>query len=159
MGETLMYQYKRQCDTDIRVARIFNTYGPRMLKQDGRVVSNFVWQALTGQPLTVYGDGSQTRSFCYVSDTVQALILLMKSNYIGPVNIGNPLECTISELANLISALLEKELPAIQLPLPSDDPTRRCPNIAIAARELNWWPKVKIEAGLAEMIKDFKSRL
>ena len=159
MGETLMYQYHRQYGVSIRVARIFNTYGPRMLEYDGRVVSNFIRQALKGDPLTIYGDGSQTRSFCYVTDTVKALILLMNSSYSQPVNIGNPLECTISELANLVCALFNGSLLLTQLPLPSDDPTRRCPNIAVAARELDWWPEVRIEDGLVTTIEDFQNRI
>lgn len=159
VAETLAFDYHRQNDVDIRVARIFNTYGPRMLENDGRVVSNFVVQALSGNPLTVYGDGSQTRSFCYVSDLVDGLIRLMNGNNIGPVNLGNPGEYTILQLAETIQRMINPDVPLQFKPLPKDDPTRRKPDITRAREWLDWKPKIPLEEGLTPMIADFRSRL
>lgn len=159
VAETLAFDYHRQNDVDIRVARIFNTYGPRMLENDGRVVSNFVVQALKGVPLTVYGDGSQTRSFCYVSDLVDGLVRLMEGSHLGPVNLGNPSEYTILELAKTVQSMVN---PSTQLkfePLPQDDPKRRKPDITRARSWLDWQPQVPLEDGLRETIEDFKARL
>lgn len=159
VAETLAFDYHRQNDVDIRVARIFNTYGPRMLENDGRVVSNFVAQALRGNPLTVYGDGSQTRSFCYVADLVEGLIRLMNGEHVGPVNLGNPGEYTILQLAETIQRMINLDVPLQFKPLPKDDPTRRKPDITRAKAWLNWEPQVPLEQGLVPMIEDFRSRL
>lgn len=159
VAETLAFDYHRQNNVEIRVARIFNTYGPRMLENDGRVVSNFVAQALRGEPLTVYGDGSQTRSFCYVSDLVEGLMRLMNGDYIGPVNLGNPGEYTILELAQTIQKMVNPEGEVQFKPLPQDDPKRRRPDITRAKTHLDWEPTVPLEAGLEPMIEDFRSRL
>jgi UDP-glucuronate decarboxylase len=159
VAETLAFDYHRQNDVDIRVARIFNTYGPRMLENDGRVVSNFVSQALQGIPLTIYGDGSQTRSFCYVSDLVDGLIRLMNSDHTGPVNLGNPGEYTILQLAETIQSMINPDVPLQFKPLPKDDPTRRKPDITRAREWLGWEPKVPLKEGLVPMIEDFKARL
>jgi len=132
VAETLAFEYYREHKVDIRVARIFNTYGPRMLENDGRVVSNFVVQALRGEPLTVYGEGSQTRSFCYVSDLVEGLMRLMNGDFIGPVNLGNPDEYTILELAQVIQGMIDPEAELVYKPLPEDDPKQRQPDIARA---------------------------
>ncbi|MEO0352770.1 MAG: UDP-glucuronic acid decarboxylase family protein [Cyanobacteria bacterium P01_A01_bin.15] len=159
VAETLAFDYHRQNDVDIRVVRIFNTYGPRMLENDGRVVSNFIVQALQGNPLTVYGDGSQTRSFCYVSDLVDGFIRLMDGDYIGPMNLGNPGEYTILELAQSIQKMVN---PAAELkfePLPQDDPRRRQPDITKAKTMLGWEPTVPLQEGLGLTIGDFRSRL
>ncbi|MEM9979092.1 MAG: UDP-glucuronic acid decarboxylase family protein [Cyanobacteria bacterium P01_D01_bin.2] len=159
VAETLAFDYHRQNDVDIRVVRIFNTYGPRMLENDGRVVSNFIVQALQGTPLTVYGDGSQTRSFCYVSDLVDGFIRLMDGDYIGPINLGNPGEYTILELAQSIQTMVN---PAAELkfePLPQDDPRRRQPDITKAKTMLGWKPTVSLKEGLGLTIEDFRSRL
>lgn len=159
VAETLAFDYHRQNNVEIRVARIFNTYGPRMLENDGRVVSNFVAQALRGQPLTVYGDGSQTRSFCYVSDLVEGLMRLMNGDHTGPINLGNPGEYTILELAQTIQKMVNPEGEVQFKPLPQDDPKRRKPDITRAQTLLSWEPKVPLEAGLEPMIEDFRSRL
>jgi UDP-glucuronate decarboxylase len=159
IAETLMFEYHRAHQVDIRVARIFNTYGPRMLENDGRVVSNFIVQALKGDSLTVYGDGSQTRSFCYVSDLVDGLIRLMNADYIGPVNIGNPGEYTILQLAETIQRMINPELALVRNPLPSDDPKKRQPDITKAKKHLEWEPTFPLEAGLELTIRDFKKRL
>jgi UDP-glucuronate decarboxylase len=159
VAETLAFDYHRQNDVDIRVARIFNTYGPRMVENDGRVVSNFVVQALSGTPLTVYGDGSQTRSFCYVSDLVDGLIRLMNGSHIGPVNLGNPREYTILQLAETIQQIINPDVPLQFKPLPKDDPTRRKPDITRAREWLGWQPTISLEEGLIPMISDFRSRL
>ena len=159
VAETLAFDYHRQNDVDIRVARIFNTYGPRMLENDGRVVSNFVAQALRGNPLTVYGDGSQTRSFCYVADLVEGLIRLMNGEHVGPVNLGNPGEYTILQLAETIQRMINLDVPLQFKPLPKDDPTRRKPDITHAKAWLNWEPQVPLEEGLVPMIEDFRSCL
>jgi UDP-glucuronate decarboxylase len=159
VAETLAFDYHRQNDVDIRVARIFNTYGPRMLENDGRVVSNFVAQALRGHPLTVYGDGSQTRSFCYVADLVEGLMRLMNGDHIGPVNLGNPGEYTILELAEAVQSMVNPDVPIQFKPLPQDDPQRRRPDITRAQSWLGWEPTVPLAEGLEKMVDDFRSRL
>ena len=159
VAETLAFDYHRQSGVDIRVARIFNTYGPRMLENDGRVVSNFVSQALKGTPLTVYGDGSQTRSFCYVSDLVEGLMRLMNGDFIGPVNLGNPDEYTILQLAQTIQKTLNPDAEVNFEPLPQDDPKRRKPDITRAQTHLNWEPTINLQAGLQKTVDDFRSRL
>lgn len=157
-AETLFFDYWRQHRLEIKVARIFNTYGPRMHPNDGRVVSNFVVQALRGEPLTIYGDGSQTRSFCYVDDLIDGLVRLMDSpaEITGPINLGNPAECTILELAELVKELTGSRSEIVFRPLPQDDPVRRCPDISRARRELNWEPKVPLREGLARTIEWFE---
>jgi UDP-glucuronate decarboxylase len=159
VAETLAFDYYRQNQVDIRVARIFNTYGPRMLENDGRVVSNFIFQALRGIPLTVYGDGSQTRSFCYVSDLVEGLMRLMNGEYIGPVNIGNPGEYTILELAKTIQEMVNPETELIFKPLPEDDPQQRQPDITRAKTWLGWEPTIPLQEGLKLTIEDFQARM
>ncbi|HEY9815430.1 MAG TPA: UDP-glucuronic acid decarboxylase family protein [Candidatus Obscuribacterales bacterium] len=159
VAETLSFDYHRQNNVDIRVARIFNTYGPRMLENDGRVVSNFVVQALQGKALTVYGEGSQTRSFCYVSDLVDGLIRLMNGNHIGPVNLGNPDEYTILELAQTIQSMVNPHLEVQFKPLPQDDPRRRQPDITRARTWLGWEPTIPLKQGLDLTISDFRARL
>jgi len=159
VAETLAFEYYREHKVDIRVARIFNTFGPRMQEQDGRVVSNFIVQALQGQPLTVYGDGSQTRSFCYVSDLVEGLMRLMNGDYVGPVNLGNPGEYTILELAQKIQARINPAAELIFKPLPEDDPKQRQPDITRAQTYLNWEPTIPLDQGLEWTIADFKARL
>ena len=159
IAETLTFDYYRQNKVDVRVARIFNTYGPRMLENDGRVVSNFIVQALKGIPLTVYGDGSQTRSFCYVSNLVEGLIKLMNNEYIGPINLGNPDEYTILELAQTIQNMINPEVEIKFEPLPSDDPRRRRPDITKAKTWLNWEPKIPLQEGLKLTIEDFRERV
>ncbi len=159
IAETLTFDYYRQNNVDVRVARIFNTYGPRMLENDGRVVSNFIVQALKGTPLTVYGNGSQTRSFCYVSNLVEGLIRLMNNEYIGPINLGNPDEYTILELAQTIQNMINPEVEIKFEPLPSDDPRRRRPDITKAKTLLNWEPAVPLQEGLKLTIEDFRQRV
>jgi UDP-glucuronate decarboxylase len=159
IAETLTFDYYRQNKVDVRVVRIFNTYGPRMLENDGRVVSNFIVQALRGQPLTVYGDGSQTRSFCYASDLIEGFIRLMNSDYVGPVNIGNPGEYTIFELAQTVQNLINPDAKIKFEPLPSDDPRRRRPDITKAKTLLNWEPTVPLQEGLKLTIEDFRDRM
>lgn len=160
VAETLMMDYYRQNKVDIKIARIFNTYGPRMAIDDGRVVSNFIVQALKGQPLSIYGDGSQTRSFCYVSDLVEALVKLMKEpEFRGPVNLGNPQEFTILELAEKILKLTHSRSNIVYKPLPADDPSRRCPDISLAREKLSWQPKITLEEGLIKTIEYFKGKL
>ncbi len=159
VAETLAFDYYRQNHVDIRVARIFNTYGPRMLENDGRVVSNFIFQALRGIPLTVYGDGSQTRSFCYVSDLVEGLMRLMNGEYIGPVNLGNPGEYTILELAKTIQEMVNPETELIFKPLPEDDPQQRQPDITRAKTWLGWEPTIHLQEGLKLTIEDFQARM
>ena len=156
-AETLFFDYNRQLGLDIRVARIFNTYGPRMHPNDGRVISNFVMQALTDKPITLYGDGQQTRSFCYVDDLIEGMILLMeKRDLIGPVNLGNPEEYSMQQLANLV---LEKigTGSCVHSPLPQDDPRQRQPDISLARRELGWEPKTPLSLGLDRTIEHFRS--
>ncbi|MDX1375215.1 MAG: UDP-glucuronic acid decarboxylase family protein [Burkholderiales bacterium] len=157
-AETLFFDYHRQHRLRIKVARIFNTYGPRMHPNDGRVVSNFVVQALKGEPLTVYGDGSQTRSFCYVDDLVDALVRLMDSHddFTGPVNLGNPAEFTIEELARKVIELTGSKSRIEKKPLPNDDPRQRQPDIALAQEKLGWAPKVALAEGLPKTIDYFR---
>ena len=155
-AETLFFDYKRQHGTDIRIARIFNTYGPHMLPDDGRVISNFIVQALRGEPLALYGDGSQTRSFCYVDDLVDGLVRLMDSDEIGPVNLGNPAEITIAEVAKKVIGLVGSGSSIETRPLPADDPTRRCPDIGLARRTLGWEPTVELDDGLKRTIEYFR---
>lgn len=159
VAETLAFDYYRQSGVDIRVARIFNTYGPRMLENDGRVVSNFVGQALKGIPLTIYGEGSQTRSFCYVDDLVEGLMRLMNGDFIGPVNLGNPSEYTILELAQTVQEMVNPDADLKYEPLPQDDPKRRKPDITRAQTHLDWAPTIPLEAGLSKTIEDFQQRL
>ncbi len=159
ISETLAFDYHRQNAVDIRVARIFNTHGTRMLENDGRVVSNFIVQALKGIPLTVYGDGSQTRSFCYVSDLVEGLMRLMNGEHIGPINLGNPGEYTILQLASTIQRMVNPDVEIVFKPLPQDDPRRRQPDISKAKQWLNWEPQVQLEAGLEMTIAYFREFL
>jgi len=159
VAETLAFDYHRQNDVEIRVARIFNTYGSRMLENDGRVVSNFVVQSLKGQPLTVYGQGSQTRSFCYVSDLVEGLMRLMNSDHTGPINLGNPDEYTILELAQAVQKMVNPDAEIIFKPLPQDDPQRRRPNITKAKTLLGWEPTIPLQEGLKLTVEDFRSRV
>ena len=159
IAETLAFDYHRQNDVEIRVARIFNTYGPRMLENDGRVVSNLVVQALRDIPLTVYGDGSQTRSFCYVSDLVEGLMRLMNGEYIGPINLGNPDEYTILQLANAIQKLVNPKAEIKFEKLPQDDPRRRRPDITRAKTWLNWQPTIPLQEGLKLTVEDFRARI
>lgn len=159
VAETLAFDYHRQNGVDIRVARIFNTYGPRMLESDGRVVSNFIFQALRGSPLTVYGDGSQTRSFCFVSDLVDGLIRLMNGESMGPINLGNPQENTVIELAQMIQNDINPAAEIQFKALPLDDPLRRRPDITQAKSLLDWVPLISLEDGLEKTIADFRQRL
>jgi UDP-glucuronate decarboxylase len=159
IAETLCFDYRRMHGTEIRVMRIFNTYGPRMLPNDGRVVSNFIVQALRGQPLTLYGDGSQTRSFCYVDDLIEGMIRLMNGEHPGPINIGNPGEFTIRRLAELVRQRIDPSLELTTRPLPQDDPLQRQPLIDLALRELGWEPRVSLEEGLEPTIAYFRERL
>ena len=160
-AETLMMDYHRQNKVDIRIVRIFNTYGPNMDLNDGRVVSNFIVQALKGEDITIYGDGSQTRSFCYVDDLIDGMIKMMNNTngFIGPVNLGNPSERTILDFAKLIIKLTNSNSKIIHKPLPSDDPSKRQPDITLAKKELNFEPKVDIEEGLIKTIEYFKNKL
>lgn len=159
-AETLFFDYHRQSGVDIRVIRIFNTYGPNMLENDGRVVSNFIVQALSDKDITIYGDGSQTRSFCFVSDLVTAMIKMMEcEDFTGPVNLGNPRELTIKEIAELIVDLTGSRSKLIYKPLPKDDPTRRKPDITLAKQRLSWEPQVMLEEGLKSTIEYFRNRL
>ena len=157
IAETLCFDYQRMHSTEIRVGRIFNTFGPRMLKDDGRVISNFIVQALKGNPLTIYGDGNQTRSFCYVSDLIEGIYKFMHSDYPGPINLGNPEEFTILELAKKV---IDKINPALEIEykeLPEDDPKRRRPNIKLAKDVINWEPNISLSQGLDKTICYFKS--
>jgi UDP-glucuronate decarboxylase len=156
LAETLMMEYHRNCGVDTRIVRIFNTYGPRLQKDDGRVVSNFIVQALQNKPITVYGDGSQTRSFCYVDDQINGLIKLMDSDYNLPVNIGNPHEITVKEIAEIIVKLTNSKSEIVYEELPKDDPTKRKPDITKARTILGWEPKVGLEEGLTKTIEYFK---
>jgi UDP-glucuronate decarboxylase len=160
-AETLFFDYYRQHQTDIKVVRIFNTYGPRMHPNDGRVVSNFIVQALQGKDITIYGDGSQTRSFCYVDDLVDAMVKMMNSEkgFTGPVNIGNPGEFTMLQLAEMVLTLSNSKSKIIYQPLPSDDPKQRQPNIDLAKDKLAWQPKVELKDGLRETIAYFKKMI
>lgn len=159
IAETLTYDYHRQHGVDVRVVRIFNTYGPRMLPNDGRVVSNFIVQALQGKALTVYGDGSQTRSFCYVSDLVEGFLRLMASEHTEPVNIGNPGEYTILELAQTIQGMINPDAELAFKPLPKDDPKQRQPDITRAKTWLDWEPTIQLQEGLERTIAYFQDRL
>jgi UDP-glucuronate decarboxylase len=160
-AETLFFDYWRQHSLRIKVARIFNTYGPRMQADDGRVVSNFIVQALQNKPMTVYGNGEQTRSFCYVDDLIGGLVGLMgtKDEVTGPINLGNPVEFTMLELANLVIELTGSRSKIKFLPLPADDPRQRRPDIGLATRELGWKPKVQLREGLARTVAHFEDRL
>ena len=159
-AETLMMDYHRQNNVDTRIVRIFNTYGPNMDPADGRVVSNFIVQALKGEDITIYGDGSQTRSFCYVSDLVDGIIRMMNNSqqFIGPVNLGNPSERTILEFAELIIEMTNSKSKIVYKPLPSDDPVRRKPDISVAKKELGWEPKVDIKEGIQKTIEYFAKK-
>lgn len=160
VAETLFFDYHRQNQVDIRVIRIFNTYGPRMQENDGRVVSNFVVQALRGEPITLYGDGSQTRSFCYYEDLIRGMIAMMDNDdFTGPVNIGNPDEFTIRELAETVIRLTGSNSNIVVKPLPENDPTRRRPDISVAKARLNWAPSIKLEQGLKPTIAYFKQQI
>ncbi len=159
-AESLMFAYHKQNGVDIRVIRIFNTYGPRMLENDGRVVSNFIVQALRGNDLTIYGDGSQTRSFCYIDDLVDGMIRMMENEeIIGPVNLGNPTECTVMELADTIKKLTKSNSKTKMKKLPQDDPTQRQPDITLAKSALKWTPRVELEEGLLKTIEYFRNTL
>jgi UDP-glucuronate decarboxylase len=157
-AETLFFDYWRQHKLKIKVARIFNTYGPRMYPNDGRVVSNFIMQALKGEPITIYGDGSQTRSFCYVDDLIDGFIRLMDSSddFTGPVNLGNPIELTILELAEAVIGIIDSKSEIVHKPLPKDDPVRRRPDISLAREELGWNPATPLEEGLKKTVEYFK---
>ena len=157
-AETLFFDYHRQHNLEIKVARIFNTYGPRMHPNDGRVVSNFIVQTFRGENITIYGDGSQTRSFCYVDDLIEGFIRLMASskNITGPINLGNPVEFTIKQLAEMIISLIGGKSKIIFEPLPEDDPKQRKPDISLAKNTLGWQPKIKLEDGLKKTIEHFK---
>ena len=159
IAETLCFDYQRMNGVEVRVARIFNTYGPRMLPDDGRVVSNFIVQALRGEPLTLYGDGSQTRSFCYVSDLIEGSIRLMNGSHCGPINLGNPDEFTIRELAELVRMQINPNLQLVERPLPQDDPQQRQPAIDLARQQLDWQPTVSLAQGLSPTIDSFRNLL
>jgi len=158
-AETLFMDYHRMNGVDIRIVRIFNTYGPRMHPFDGRVISNFIRQALREEPLTIYGDGTQTRSFCYRDDVVEGMIRMMENEegFVGPVNLGNPEEFTIYELAQVVLELTGSRSPLVFKPRPADDPARRCPDITLARKKLGWEPKVPLREGLARTIEWFRS--
>lgn len=159
-AETLFFDYHREHKVDIRVVRIFNTYGPRMHESDGRVVSNFIVQALRGEDITIYGDGSQTRSFCYVDDLIEGWLRLMaQTETVGPMNLGNPSEFTMLQLAELTLKLVGGKSKIVHKPLPSDDPKQRRPDITLAQKVLNWEPKVPLEEGLQRTIAYFKPRV
>lgn len=160
VAETLMMDYHRQNDVDIRIIRIFNTYGPRMAEHDGRVVSNFIVQALRGEDITIYGEGTQTRSFCYVDDLVEGMIRMMNcEDFIGPVNLGNPDEFTMLELAEEVQAITGSKSKLIFKPLPQDDPTQRQPDISLAAGRLDWKPGIRLKEGLLKTIDYFEGKL
>jgi UDP-glucuronate decarboxylase len=160
-AETLFFDYRRQMDLKIKVMRIFNTYGPRMHPNDGRVVSNFLIQALKGEPISIYGDGLQTRSFCYVDDLIEGAIRLMRTpkDVVGPINVGNPNEFTIRELAEIIIELTGSRSTITYLPLPQDDPKQRCPDITLARETLGWEPKIALRDGLTKTIAYFEGLL
>jgi UDP-glucuronate decarboxylase len=160
VAETLMMDYHRQNNVDIRIIRIFNTYGPKMAENDGRVVSNFILQALRGEDITVYGRGEQTRSFCFVSDLVEGMVRMMnRDGFIGPVNLGNPCETTIVEFAEKIIDLTGSRSQIVYKPLPADDPKQRQPDITLAKQMLDWMPKVSVDEGLRQTIRYFESVL
>jgi UDP-glucuronate decarboxylase len=160
-AETLFFDYRRQYSLEVKVVRVFNTYGPRMHPADGRVVSNFIVQALRGEDLTIFGDGSQTRAFCYVDDMVDGLLRMMRSprGFAGPLNLGNPAEITMLELADTVIRLCDSRSQLVHKPLPEDDPQRRCPDISRARESLQWSPGVPLEDGLRETIAYFRSLL
>ena len=160
-AETLFFDYHRQHGLRIKVARIFNTFGPRMHPDDGRVVSNFIVQALKGEPITVFGDGTQSRAFCYVDDMIDALLLLMDTpdDFTGPVNIGNPVELSIADLASKVIEITGSKSKLVEKPLPEDDPLQRCPDISLAKEVLGWEPEVPLEKGLARTIAYFRERI
>ena len=160
-AESLFFDYKRIYNLEVKIVRIFNTYGPLMDIEDGRVISNFICQALKGNNLTVYGDGSQTRSFCYIDDLIDALIKTMntKKEFSGPINIGNPIEYTINEIAESIKNKINNKINIIYMPLPIDDPHKRKPDISLAKKELNWKPKISLDKGLDLTISYFKNKL
>lgn len=160
-AETLCFDYQRQHKLNVKVGRIFNTYGPHMLPNDGRVVSNFIVQALQGQPITIFGDGSQTRSFCYVDDLIEAFVRCMDTpdEFCGPVNLGNPNEFSIAELADIVIELTGSKSKIKLEPLPSDDPKQRCPDISLAKKELGWAPKTELREGLSHTIPYFDKLL
>ena len=160
-AETLFFDYHRQHQLDIKVVRIFNTYGPRMHPNDGRVVSNFIVQALKGEPITLYGDGTQTRSFCYVDDLIAGMLAMMDApaEFIGPVNLGNPFEFSMLELATKVLAITGSKSRLVFLPLPEDDPKQRQPDIALARQKLAWEPKVMLDDGLRETVAYFRGLL
>jgi nucleoside-diphosphate-sugar epimerase len=158
-AEAITMAYHRQHGLDVRIVRIFNTYGPRFRPDDGRVVSNFIMQALEGKPITIYGDGSQTRSFTYVDDEIRGFLALLDSDYVGPMNIGNPNEFTMGQLADLVLELTGSKSTLVYEPLPIDDPSRRQPDISLAKSVLGWEPKVQLEEGLARTIEWFRTKL
>lgn len=160
-AETLFFDYHRQMNLEVKVVRIFNTYGPRMSQADGRVVSNFIVQALRGEDITIYGDGSQTRSFCYVDDLIEGFVRLMASpaDFTGPVNIGNPNEFTIRQLAELTVEMVGSGSKVVYQPLPQDDPRQRCPDITLAKARLDWQPTVELREGLAQTIAYFRKTI
>ena len=157
-GEALCMAYKRSEDLDVSIVRIFNTYGPRLGATDGRVVSNLIVQALAGSPLTIYGDGFQTRSFCFVSDLIDGIRKLASSGACGPINIGNPVEFTVLELAQMVKQITATSSTIEYLDLPADDPMQRCPEIALARSVLNWEPRIGLEDGLRQTIQWFKEQ-
>jgi dTDP-glucose 4,6-dehydratase len=157
-SEAMVAAFRRTLGLDAGIVRIFNTYGPRLRAGDGRVVSNFIVQALSDQPLTIYGDGSQTRSFCYVDDMVSGLVMMFDTHFPGPVNLGNPAELHVADLAQLVLRLTESSAPLVYRPLPEDDPTRRRPDVAKAKELLGWEPSVTAEEGLSRSIEWFRSR-
>jgi UDP-glucuronate decarboxylase len=159
-AETLFFDYRREHGVQIKVARIFNTYGPFMREDDGRVVSNLIVQALRGEPMTIYGEGRQTRSFCYVDDLVQGIMRLMETppGFTGPVNLGNPVEVTVLELAERILALTGSHSRLVRKPMPTDDPTRRCPDISLARTQLGWEPRIPLDEGLRRTIAWFAAQ-
>ena len=160
VAETLMMDYHRQNNVDIRIIRIFNTFGPNMVKNDGRVISNFIVQALENKPITVYGNGTQTRSFCYIDDLIVGMFKMMEQDkFIGPINIGNPKEYKIIDLAKIIIKLTQSSSKIVFKELPSDDPTQRQPDITLAKKILNWSPKISLEEGLYKTIAYFKEKL
>jgi UDP-glucuronate decarboxylase len=161
VAETLFFDYHREFGVKIKVARIFNTYGPRMRPDDGRVVTNFLVQAINNEPITIYGDGSQTRSFCYISDMVNALIAMINSpvQVTGPINLGNPSEFSMHQLAQLVIKITDSSSTIVYLPLPLDDPKQRKPDISLAKNQLNWSPEVDLEIGLLETYRDISVKL
>jgi UDP-glucuronate decarboxylase len=160
VAETLMMDYHRQNQVDIRIVRIFNTYGPRMAINDGRVISNFIVQTLKRKDITIYGDGTQTRSFCYVSDLIEGIVRIMETDdFLGPINLGNPTELTILELANKILSITKSQSRVVFQSLPLDDPERRCPDITIAKKVLNWEPEVPLDDGIKKTIEYFREKL